>query len=140
MTTMMQEEVVSVRFTLREKQALTSTATLLGTQAGKLAAAYTNEGVRRSRFPAIEFRDGQPGRVAYLYGSRWPVWMVVDLVRSLGGNVEAAAQHLERPAALVKMGLAYAEAYPEEIEASLALHAGRDFAGLKAEVPELEAL
>ena len=38
------------------------------------------------------------------------------------------------------MALAYAEAYPEEIAASLALHAHRDFEGLKAVSPNLEKL
>ena len=52
-----------------------------GIPSGTAAAGYIAEGVRRSRFPAIEFRDGQPGRVAYLVGSRWPVWMIVELVQ-----------------------------------------------------------
>ena len=94
----------------------------------------------RSRFPAIEFRDGAPGRVAYVTGTRWPVWMVVDLVRDLGGDTSKAAKRLEKPEAVVKMALAYADAFPEEIEASLTLHANRDFEGLRSVSPKLEKL
>ena len=115
-------------------------ATLTGQPPGTLAALYVKEGVRRSLFPAIEFRDGAPGRVAYVTGTRWPVWMVVDLVKDLDGNTLKAAKRLEKPVAVVKMALAYAEAYPGEIAASLALHAHRDFEGLKAVSPSLEEL
>jgi uncharacterized protein (DUF433 family) len=105
-----------------------------------LAAIYVKEGVKRSRFPAIEFRDGAPGRVAYVTGTRWPVWMVVDLVNDLGGNTAKAAKRLEKPEPVVKMALAYADAYREEIAAGLTLHAHRDFEGLKAVSPNLEKL
>ena len=105
-----------------------------------LAAIYVKEGVKRSRFPAIEFRDGSPGRVAYVTGTRWPVWMVVDLVKDLGGNTAKAAKRLEKPEPVVKMALAYAEAYPDEVAVSLTLHAHRDFEGLKAVSPNLEKL
>ncbi|HEX3717283.1 MAG TPA: hypothetical protein VH595_04885 [Verrucomicrobiae bacterium] len=90
--------------------------------------------MKRSRFPIIEFRDGAPGRVAYVTGTRWPVWMVVDLVNDLGGNTAKAAKRLEKPEPVVKMALAYAE----EIAGSLKLHAHRDFEGLKATSPNLE--
>ena len=101
---------------------------------------YIAEGVRRSRFPAIEFRDGQPGRVAYLVGSRWPVWMIVELVRELDGDLAEAVKLIRKPAALVRMALAYADAYPQEIEDSAALASRRDYAGMKQEIPELEQL
>ncbi len=103
-----------------------------------MAARYVKEGVQRSRFPAIEFRDGAPARVAYVTGTRWPVWMVVDLVKDLNGNIAKAAKRMEKPEAIVKMALAYADAYPEEIAASLKLRASRDFDGLGAVSPLLE--
>ena len=131
---------VSVRLTAREKSCLDADARLKGIPSGTAAAAYIAEGVRRSRFPAIEFRDGQPGRVAYLVGSRWPIWMIVELVRELDGNLGAAVKLIRKPAALVRMALAYADAYPQEINDGAALAARRDFAGMKEEIPELEQL
>jgi uncharacterized protein (DUF433 family) len=134
------EALVSLRLTGEEKRELELTARLCGQSPTPLAAAYVREGIRRSRFPAVDFRDGAPGRVAYLTGTRWPVWMIVDLVRELGGDTAAAARHLRKPEPLVRMALAYAAAYPAEIEACLALHAERDFEGLKTVSPALQAL
>lgn len=83
------------------------------------------ERMRRSRFPGVEFRSGSPGRVAYLTGTRWPVWLIVELVQDYSGDVEAAAKHMHRPPALVQMALDYAAAYPEEINADLQLAESR---------------
>ena len=99
-----------------------------GIPSGTAAAAYIAEGVRRSRFPAIEFRDGQPGRVACLVGSRWPVWMIVELVRELNGDPAEALKLIRKPAALVRMALAYADAAAlarGEVDPAQALNAGR---------------
>jgi hypothetical protein len=140
MATMTKDESVTLRLTKPEKADLEAAATLTGQPPGTLAALYVKEGVKRSRFPAIEFRDGAPGRVAYVTGTRWPVWMIVDLVKDLDGKMSMAAKRLAKSEAVVRMALAYAETYPEEIAASLTLHAHRDFAGLKAISPNLEKL
>jgi hypothetical protein len=66
--------------------------------------------------------------------------MVVDLVKDLGENTSKAAKRLEKSEPVVKMALAYAEAYPEEIVAGLTLHAHRDFEALKTVSPNLEKL
>ena len=131
---------VSLRLTKTEAEELTAVARLRGEKPGALVARYVAEGVRRSRFPAVDFREGAPGRVAYLAGTRWPVWMVTELVAEHRGDVEAAAKQMRRPPALVRMALAYAQQYPEEIAASLKLHAERDFEGLKRALPTLERL
>ena len=83
----------------------------------KLAADYIEEGVRRRLHPAIAYKRGAAGRVAYLVGTRWSVWLIVDLVKDFDGDLEKAAQRVRRPAALVQMALDYARAYPEEIAA-----------------------
>src|SRR5208282_5673149 len=109
MATMTKDATVSVRLTAREKSGLDADARMKGVPSGTAAAAYISEGVRRSQFPAVEFRNGSPGRVAYLVGSRWPVWMITELVKELKGDIESAAAQLRKPAGLVKMALAYAD-------------------------------
>jgi hypothetical protein len=136
MATMTKDATISIRLTVAEKKKLDADARLKGLPSGTVAAAYISEGVRRSRFPAIDFRNGLPGRVAYLTGTRWPVWLIVDLVEELKGDLAAVAAHMRHPAALVKMAMAYAAAYPQEI-ADCRTFAG-DFAAMKAIVPELE--
>ena len=119
---------------------MVSLAALRHEKPASVGARFVREGVRRARFPAIEFRDGDPARVAYLAGTRWPVWMIVSLVEELDHDLDRAAEHVQRPAALVRFALAYAEAYPEEIKAARDLAARRDFEGLKRLVPNLEKL
>jgi len=137
---MTKDATVSVRLTARDKFSLDADARMKGIPSGTAAAIYISEGVRRSRFPAVEFRDGQPGRVAYLVGTRWPVWLIVELLEELAGDLAAAAKRIRKPAALVHMARAYADAYPREIADGRALAARRDFAGLKSEIPNLETL
>jgi hypothetical protein len=125
MTAVTKEETVSVRITASEKRSLEADARRKGIPTATVAANYIAEGVRRSRFPAVEFRNGTPGRVAYLAGTRWPVWLIVELVRDYSGEVEAAAKHMNRPPALVQMALDYATAYPEDIDTDLQLAENR---------------
>lgn len=120
------DETLSIRITKAERANLDADALLKGLPTGTIAAAYLCEGSKRSRFPAIDFRDGTPGRVAYLVGTRWPIWMIVDLVNELDGDMEAAAKRIRKPVALVKMAWRYAEAYPAEIKASLTLADNRN--------------
>ena len=54
-------------------QELQQAATLCGMRTAPLAAIFVREGMRQRRFPAIDFREGEPGRVAHLAGSGWPV-------------------------------------------------------------------
>ena len=131
-------ESVTLRLTSPEKSDLDRTAALCGKPAGTLASGYVREGVRRTRFPAVDFRDGTPGRVAYLTGTRWPIWMIVELVDEHGGKLDEAVELVRRPLPLLRQALAYAAAYPEEIAASRELHAQRDFSGMPAVIPDLE--
>lgn len=125
MASVTKDATISIRLTAAEKRKLDADARLKGIPSGTVAAAYVAEGVRRSRFPAIDFRNGSPGRVACLAGTRWPIWLIVELVKDYSGDLKAAAKHMNRPPALVQMALDYAAAYPEEIEAALELAENR---------------
>lgn len=135
------DEILTLRLTRPEKRDLQQTAELSGQAPASLASALVREGIRRTRFPAIEFRDGEPGRVAYLAGTRWPIWMIVQLVTEFEGDRKKAAARIDRPVALLDMALNYAEAYPQEIRAALALNAQRSTCeGLRRRIPHLEKL
>jgi hypothetical protein len=134
------EVPVSLRLTRQEANELVSLAALRQEKPASVGARFVREGVRRSRFPGIEFRDGDPARLAYLAGTRWPVWMIVSLVEELEQDLDRAAEQIRRPAALVPLALAYAAAYPEEIKAARDLSSKRDFAELKRAIPNLERL
>jgi hypothetical protein len=100
------------------------------------SARLVEEGLRRSEFAFIDFRDSAVGRQAYLQGSTLSVWEVMMLVRSYKGSATAAAKHLEWPLAKVQAAINYAEAFSAEIEDALAENATADFSTLKRRLPQ----
>lgn len=97
-------------------------------------------GARRRRFPGIDFREAGERQVAWLAGTRWPVWMVMDLLAELDGDVVATAKHMRQPAALIRVAAAYAKAYGDEIKAERDLASQRsELAGLAQALPHVES-
>ena len=80
-----------------------------------LSSLYLKEKALEEEFPGIGFRDSVGGREAYVLGHRVAVWEVVDANRQAKG-VARTAEHFRWPSALVRCALAYARAYPKEIE------------------------
>jgi hypothetical protein len=100
------------------------------------SARLVEEGLRRSEFAFLDFRDSPAGRQAYLQGSTLAVWEVVFLLRSHNGNVAAVAKHLRWPEAKVRAAVNYAEAFPEEINEAMAENDSADFDTLKRMLPQ----
>jgi hypothetical protein len=65
--------------------------------------------------PGISFRDSLAGREAYLTGHRVAVWEVLA-VHEETQSAEKTASHFRWPRVLVNRALAYAKAFPEEIQ------------------------
>jgi hypothetical protein len=89
-------------------------------------AQLIEEGLRHAEFPAVEFRDSDSGRHAYVVGSSLAVWEVAMIDESYGHSAEQTAAHLRWPLSRVELVLAYARTYPREIAA--ALHENRSLA------------
>src|SRR3954465_12726611 len=77
------------------------------------------EGLRRSEFAFIDFRDSSAGRQAYLQGTSLAVWEVVMVADSYGSDPRRAAKHFRWPESKVRAALNYAKAFPEEIKAAI---------------------
>jgi hypothetical protein len=82
-------------------------------------AQLIEEGLRHAEFPAVEFRDSDSGRQAYVVGSSLAVWEVVMINQSYGYSTEQTAAHLRWPLTRVEPVLAYARTYQQEIAAAL---------------------
>ncbi len=85
---------------------------------------YAEEGTRRDEHPLITFRDGPVGRRAGVVGGP-DVWEIVMWLQDLAEDqdpvqVLAAEQDIAR--SLIDAAVRYTEAYPEEVEARIALH------------------
>src|SRR5579863_6805903 len=82
-------------------------------------AQLIEEGLRHAEFPAVEFRDSDSGRQAYVVGSSLAVWEVAMIYESYGRSAEQTAAHLQWPVTRVEAVLAHALMYQQEIAAAL---------------------
>ena len=130
--------VVSMRLPAESGKRLKRMARRHGWTASDASARLVEEGLRRSEFAYIDFRDSAVGRQAYMQGSSLAVWEVAMLLRDYDGKVEALARHLEWPQHLAQAAVNYIEAFPEEIAEALAEYDAIDFAALKRMLPNIQ--
>jgi hypothetical protein len=127
--------VISMRLPAESGQRLKRMARRHGWTASDASARLVEEGLRRSEFAFIDFRDSAAGRQACIQGSTLAVWEVMLLVRRHAGDAAAAARHLKWPQMKVQAAVHYAEAFPEEIGEAIADNDAMDFAALKRMLP-----
>jgi len=127
--------VISMRLPAESGKRLRRMANRHGWTASDASARLVEEGLRRSEFAWIDFRDSPVGRQAYVQGSTLAVWEVMFLLRSYKQDVVAVARHLRWPEARVQAALNYAESFPEEIKEAMAENDSVDFEVLKRMLP-----
>jgi uncharacterized protein (DUF433 family) len=108
---------VSGRVPSRYERLVARQARRARTSKSDLVAQYVIEKSLETEFPGISFRDSLSGREAYLTGRRVAVWEVLAAYRE-AKSVERTAAHFRWPRVLVTRALAYAKAFPEEIDRS----------------------
>lgn len=128
--------VVSMRLPEASGKRLKRMANRHGWTTSDASARLVEEGLRRSEFGFIDFRDSPAGRQACLQGSTLAVWEVMLLVDSYGKNVTTVGEHLKWPHAKVQAAINYAEAFPEEINEAIAENQATDFEILKRMLPQ----
>ena len=128
--------VLSMRLSVESGKRLKRIANRHGWTPSDASARLVEEGLRRSEFAFLDFRDSPAGRQAYIQGSTLAVWEVAFLLRSYRGNVAAVAKHLRWPEAKVRAAVNYAEAFPEEIGEAMAENDSADFKTLKRMLPQ----
>jgi hypothetical protein len=127
--------VISMRLPADSGNRLKRMAIRHGWTTSDASARLVEEGLRRSEFAFIDFRDSAVGRQAYIQGSTLAVWEVLLLLRSYKGDAVAVRKHLGWPEAKVETALNYAEAFSEEIEQALSENTATDFDALKHMLP-----
>ena len=129
--------VISMRLSAESGKRLKRMANRHGWTSSDASARLVEEGLRRSEFGFIDFRDSPAGRQACLQGSTLAVWEVMLLVRSYKEeDVSAVARHLKWPEVKVQAAINYAEAFPEEIQEALSENDSVDFETLKRMAPQ----
>lgn len=130
--------VVSMRLPAESGRRLRRMAKRHGWTPSDASARLVEEGLRRSEFAFIDFRDSPIGRQAYIQGSSLAVWEVMMVARSFHQDAAAVAEHLEWPEVKVQAAFNYAAAFPEEVNEMLAENDAVDFAALKRMLPQAE--
>jgi len=132
--------VISMRLPAESGNRLKRMANRHGWTPSDASARLVEEGLRRSEFAFVDFRDSSAGRQAYIQGSTLAVWEILLLVKSYEADVSAVARHLKWPEAKVQAAINYAKAFPEEIEGALSENAATDFEALKRMLPQATEL
>lgn len=128
--------VLSMRLSVESGRRLKRIANRHGWTPSDASARLVEEGLRRSEFAFLDFRDSPAGRQAYIQGSTLAVWEVIFLLRSYNGNVASVAKHLRWSEAKVGAAVNYAEAFPKEIDEATAENDSADFETLKRMLPQ----
>jgi hypothetical protein len=131
-----QSTVISMRLPVTSGDRLKRMASRHGWTPSDASARLVEEGLRRSEFAFIDFRDSPVGRQAYIQSSTLAVWEIMLLVRTYKDDAAAVAKHLQWPQAKVKAAVHYAEAFSEEINLALAENNAADFTALKRMLPQ----
>ena len=130
--------VISMRMEESQEERLERMARRLGRSPSETSALLVEEGLRRSEFAFVDFRDTPVGRQAFIQGTRLSVWMVVKIARLYANDVEKTREHLARPPLQVQAALNYAKEFPAEIEAAIKDNAAYDFTKLSNMLPNAE--
>jgi len=128
--------VISMRLPAASGKRLKRMANRHGWTPSDASARLVEEGLRRSEFAFIDFRDSAAGRQAYIQGSSLAVWEVILLIRSYRHDAQAVAKHLGWPPAKVRAAVNYTEAFAEEIEESLAENSTANFTSIQRMLPQ----
>ena len=127
--------VISMRLPGKSGQRLQRMATRNGWTPSETSARLVEEGLRRSEFGFIDFRDSTVGRQACIQGSSLAVWEIMMLSRDYKNDVAAVAKHLRWPEAKVQAAVNYAKAFPAEINPALEDNDTADFTTLSQMLP-----
>lgn len=132
----MQSTVISMRLPSASGKRLKSMANRHGWTPSDASARLVEEGLRRSEFAFLDFRDSAVGRQAYIQGSSLAIWEVMLLVHSYKNDLQAVARHLRWPRAKVQAAVNYAKAFPGEINEALAENQAGDFTAISRMLPQ----
>jgi hypothetical protein len=128
--------VISMRLPLKSGQRLRRMASQHGWTPSDTSARLVEEGLRRSEFAFVDFRDSAAGRLACIQGSSLAIWEIMMVARDYKNDVTKVARHLRWPEARVQAAFNYTKAFPHEINEALADNDAMDFAALSRLLPQ----
>jgi len=113
---------VSIRIPAAVRVAIEEGAARARRDFSSIANEMLEEAVKMRRIPGIVFADSASGRCARVAGTNLPVYLIVQAYRAMGQDWDRLRQSYDWLSEQeLRAPVAYAEAYPEEIERRIAL-------------------
>jgi hypothetical protein len=132
-------EIVSLELTDEQIARLDRAAQRARKTRTEMAATLPEEALRLSTFPFIEPKDPAVRREAFVAGTRLRIWRIAMLAREIDNAVAWMVEHWNLREAEAKAALAYAAAFPEEMEAAIGAN-DVSLEELKRILPNLEVI
>jgi hypothetical protein len=108
-------------------------ASRTGRSKGAVVEALADEALRMRLFPGIAFRGVDWERRAWVIGTAFDVWQIVDAYQATG-SIEQMADGEAASERSINLALAYYERFPDEVDAAIAEN-GRSIEELQNEFP-----
>jgi hypothetical protein len=128
--------VISMRLPAKSGQRLRRMASRHGWTPSDASARLVEEGLRRSEFAFLDFRDSPAGRQAYVQGSSLAIWEIMLLARVYKNDPVKMAKHLRWPESKIQAVFNYAKTFPDEIKRAIADNDSVDFQSLSHMLPQ----
>jgi len=90
-----------------------------GRSKGAVVEALADEALRMRLFPGIAFRGTDWDRRAWVMGTAFDVWQIVEAYQDIG-SVERMAEGGSAGERQIRLALGYYERFPEEIDEAIA--------------------
>lgn len=110
-----------------------------GIPKSRLVELLADEAERTRRYPGIGFRGPEHRRRAWVFGSPFDVWEVVQAWQDLQEDAGKVEGQLDITARQLRVALAYYAEFPDEIDDALVL-ARRTSSELESAYPFIEIL
>ncbi len=127
---------LSIRISRGTEELVAAEARRTRRSKGAVIEGLAEEALRTRIFPGIAFRGDDFERRAWVIGTAFDVWQVIDAYRDLG-SVEAMVAQGNLGERAVRLALAYYERFPEEIDEAIT-QSRRPLSELRSAYPFIE--
>lgn len=127
---------LSIRISAGTEELVAAEARRTHRSKGAVVEALAEEALRTRLFPGIAFRGDDFERRAWVIGTAFDVWQVVDAYQDLG-SIEALAAQGTVSERAARLALAYYERFPQEVDEAIARNR-RPLAELRSTYPFID--
>lgn len=129
----------SLRLSQETDQLVTAEARRTKRSKGSVVESLAEEALKSRMFPGIAFRGDDYDRRAWLIGTSFDVWQVVEAWQDYDRSRDRMLAETDVSERELRTALVYYERFPEEVDAFIALDR-RSLAELRAEHPHADVI